>query len=138
MEIWHIWVILALILVIVEIITSGFAVICFSAGALAGAITAAAGCEIKTQIIWFAAVSLIAFVTVRPVLLKYLHRKKHRVATNADALIGRTAVVSEKIDPENGTGRVKIDGDDILSSSLNKSSLSGSTYLFINCKKPEF
>ena len=46
MEIWHIWVIAALILIIVEIFTQGFAVFCLALGALAAAIASAcsAGC----------------------------------------------------------------------------------------------
>ena len=38
MEIWHIWIIAALLLFIVEIFTSGFAVICIAVGALGGAV----------------------------------------------------------------------------------------------------
>lgn len=33
MEIWHIWVIVALVLVVVEIFTQGFAVLCLAFGA---------------------------------------------------------------------------------------------------------
>ena len=34
------------------------------------------------------------------------------VKTNADAIIGRKGVVSERVDSEHHTGRVAIDGDD--------------------------
>ena len=37
MEIWHIWIIVALVLVIVEIFTTGFAVVCLAVGCVGGA-----------------------------------------------------------------------------------------------------
>ena len=41
-----------------------------------------------------------------------MERKSKDVKTNADALIGRKAVVSERIDASQHTGRVAVDGDD--------------------------
>ena len=38
METWHIWIIIALLLFIIEIFTSGFAIFCISVGAIAAAI----------------------------------------------------------------------------------------------------
>ena len=64
------------------------------------------------QLIVFAAASLLAFFFLRPVFLKLLDRKAKDVKTNADAIIGRTAIVSETIDASQHTGRVAIDGDD--------------------------
>ena len=43
---------------------------------------------------------------------EYLKSIKDEVLTNADALIGRQAIVTEEINPDKNTGRVKIDGDD--------------------------
>ncbi len=110
MEVWHFWAIAALILVIGEIFTAGFALICIAIGAVAGAIAAGVGCSLELQIVWFSAGTLAAFLGVRPLLLRFSRGKS--VPTNADALIGRTATVSETIDAETGTGRVAIDGDD--------------------------
>ena len=68
MEIWHIWVIAALILIIVEIFTQGFAVFCLALGALAAAIASACSAGAEGQLIWFAIVTLLSFVFVRPLL----------------------------------------------------------------------
>ena len=54
---------------------------------------------------------MLAFVLVRPVVLKLFHSKAKTVCTNVDALIGRQAIVSEAIAAVTG-GRVKVDGDD--------------------------
>ena len=45
-------------------------------------------------------------------MMKFLDRKSKDVKTNADALVGRRAVVSERIDAAQHTGRVAVDGDD--------------------------
>jgi membrane protein implicated in regulation of membrane protease activity len=47
---------------------------------------------------------------VRPIALRYLHKNDPDRKSNADALLGRTGRVTEKI-PAEGTGYVQIDGD---------------------------
>ena len=111
MEPWHIWIIVALIFFIMEIFTPSFAVACLSIGAIGGAIASACGLGLKFQILVFAIATLLAFVLVRPVVLKLFHNKSKEVLTNVDALVGKMAIVSEEIKPVVG-GRVKVDGDD--------------------------
>ena len=108
MEIWHYWAIVAIIFVVGEIFTSGFALVCFAVGSVGGAIAAAAGATIEWQLGIFAIATFVAFLAVRP-LLKRLS-SNDQIQTNADALIGRTAKVVETIE-ENGRGRVAVDGD---------------------------
>ena len=67
--------------------------------------------SITAQIILFAVVSVLCLLFVRPVALRYLHRKKGDKVSNADAIIGRIGRVSEAIEAD-GFGRVAIDGDD--------------------------
>lgn len=109
---WHIWVIIALVFFIIEFFTSGFAVACFSIGALAAAIVSACHGSLLWQIILFAVFSFLAFVFVRPLVLKYFFKKNGDKQTNVNALIGKRGKVSSDIDPEKGYGRVAIDGDD--------------------------
>lgn len=108
MEIWQIWAIVAILFVVGEIFTSGFALICFAVGCVGGAIAAAAGATLEWQLGVFAIATFVAFLCVRPLLRKL--SSKDEVPTNADALIGRTAKVTECIEV-GGTGRVAIDGD---------------------------
>jgi membrane protein implicated in regulation of membrane protease activity len=112
MEIWHVWLIVGILFVIVEIFTQGFAVICFTFGCVAAAICAALDTEFLYQMIAFGALSLLAFVLVRPVILKYFAKSAKDTKTNTDALIGRRVFVSETIDPENRTGYVTVDGEE--------------------------
>ncbi|MBO8445207.1 MAG: NfeD family protein [Bacteroidetes bacterium] len=112
MEIWHIWVIVALVLVVVEIFTQGFAVLCLAFGAGAAAIAAACSAELTGQLIWFSVVTLISFVLVRPMLLKFFRKGRAGRESGTAALKGREAVVSERISVADNTGRVAVDGDD--------------------------
>lgn len=112
MEIYHIWLIVAIILVIVEIFTAAFGAVCFAVGAAASAIAASLDATFTWQIAIFAIVSFIIFAFLRPVVLRFLNKKSEDVKTNAEALVGKTAIVSERIDTEQHTGRVAIDGDD--------------------------
>lgn len=112
MEMYQYWLIAAIVLVIVEICTAGFGSICFAIGAGFSALAAGLGAGFTWQIVIFAVVSLLTFIFLRPVFLRFLDKNSKDVKTNADALIGRKGIVSERIDAAKHTGRVAIDGDD--------------------------
>lgn len=107
-----IWTIAVIVLATLEIFTTSFFSMCLAVGALCAAIVAGIGLGLSWQFLFFAAGSVLAFVFVRPVMLKYFMKKEDSVPTGIDALIGRVGKVSEAIDPEMGRGRVAIDGDD--------------------------
>ena len=113
MTIWQIWLLVALVFVIVEIFTSGFAVACFSFGCVFASVCAAFNLSLPWQFLFFAVGTFLAFVLVRPLILKIIEKKDKgsEVKTNMDGIIGKTAIVTERIEV-NGFGRVKIDGDD--------------------------
>lgn len=113
MEFYQIWLIVAIVLVIIELLTAGFGVICFAIGALFSALAAFLGMDsVMWQLLVFAVASVLCFIFLRPVVLRFLDKKSKDVKTNADALIGKTAIVSETIDPSANQGRVAVDGDD--------------------------
>ena len=112
MEIYVVWLIVALVLLIVELFTASFGVVCFSFGAAAAGIAAYFNLSTVWQLALFSIVSFVAFVFIRPIIMKFLLKKKDEVTTNADAVVGRQAVVTEEINSDKNTGRVKIDGDD--------------------------
>ena len=53
-------------------------------------------------------VSVILLILTRPWALKYLNSRT--VRTNADSLIGQTALVTQDIDNLNAKGQVKVEG----------------------------
>lgn len=113
MQIYQIWLIVAIVLVIVEICTAGFGSICFAIGAAFSALAAGLGVHsLAWQIAIFAVVSLLTFIFLRPVVMRFLDKKSKDVKTNAEALVGRKGIVSERIDAAQHTGRVAVDGDD--------------------------
>ena len=112
MEVYQIWLVVAISLLIVEICTAAFGSICFAIGAGLAALGAGLGLGVTWQIVIFAVVSLLTFIFLRPFVLRFLDRKSKDVKTNAEALIGRKAIVSERIDASQHTGRVAVDGDD--------------------------
>ena len=112
MQYYQIWLIAAIVLVIIELLTAGFGVICFAIGALFSALLDFLGASLVWQLLVFAAASLLAFFFLRPIFIRLLDRKTKDVKTNADALIGRVGIVSETIDVAQNQGRVAVDGDD--------------------------
>ena len=119
MEAWHIWVIVALVFVIIEIFTTGFDVMCISFGCLFGAAVSLFELDVKWQLLAFAVGTVLAFLTVRPLVYKFFYKKGQEVKTNAEALVGRRAIVTERVGDEMHPGRVKVDGDDWKAISLD-------------------
>lgn len=113
MTIWQIWLLIAAVFVIIEICTSGFAVACFSVGCVCSAVLAACDVSLTWQIVAFAIGTFLAFIFIRPFVMKIIDKKTNdsNVKTNMDNIIGKMAVVTERIE-EGGYGRVKLDGDD--------------------------
>ena len=110
MEIWHYWIIAALLLFVVELFTQGFAVICLAIGAAGSAIGSACGLGFEMQLVVFAIVTLISIALVRPLLKRMFHIDKEKVATNVSAMVGRRGKVVVAISQDDG--RVMIDGVD--------------------------
>lgn len=105
---WIYWVIAIAVLSLIEVLTPQFVTIWFAAGAVVGLIFALAGLPVAAQIIAFIVSSVIFLVITRPLYDKFI--KTRQVATNADSLIGKTAMVTEDINNDEGTGFVKING----------------------------
>lgn len=111
MEIWQIWLIIALSLVIIEIFTVGFATLCLSIGALGAAVISFFNNSLMLQISVFSLLTLISFIFIRPFMLKFLTNKKDVPKSGIAALIGRKVIVVEDIVPDKNSGLIAIDGD---------------------------
>ena len=102
------WVVALVVFLIVEAVTAGLVSIWFVFGSLVALICAALGAAIWLQIFWFVIVSVATLVLTRPLMKRYVDSRS--VATNADRNIGRTAVVTERIDNLAATGAVQLAG----------------------------
>ena len=109
-NLWQLWSLIIVASIVLEMFSGSFFIICFAVGGLAALVSTLLG-GIYVQTAVFAIVSAIAIFLVRPFALRYIHQGTEPVPSNADAIIGRKAKVSQDI-PANGYGRVAIDGDD--------------------------
>jgi membrane protein implicated in regulation of membrane protease activity len=110
MEPWVLWLIAAVVLGIGEIATMGFFLAPFAAGALVAALVAAAGTGTAITLVVFLLVSIAALAALRPIARS--HRKMPAaLRTGTAALVGRKAMVVERIANNEGVGCVKLDGE---------------------------
>ena len=112
MESWHLWIILAVFLFIVEVFTPSFIAACIGIGCVAGGIAAYAGLGTAGQLLFFSIGSLVGFFGVRPFMLRYGYKFGDDVKTNVDALVGKQGRVLVAIDNARNEGRVMVEGDD--------------------------
>jgi len=110
MDAWALWIVLAVILAVGEIMTLGFFLAPFAAGALLGAIADLAGAGLAVSIVVFLASSLLLFGFVRPVARRHL-RTPGQLRTGTAALVGQSAIVTERIVNDESCGAVKLEGE---------------------------
>ena len=112
------WLIILVAMVLIEIFTLGLTTIWFAVGALAAFFASLAGAGLHVQIILFFAASFVMLLLVRPWAQKHFNRE--RVRTNAQTLIGETAVVIEPIDNLKAQGRVAVRGQEWAARNVNE------------------
>ncbi len=117
MEAWQIWVLITLFLFVAEVFHPVFF---FAALGMAAAVSTifAFFFSIEIQLIAFAVTGFIVFFAIRPSVLKYLYSSKE-VKTNISAMVGRAAIVTEDIVPEENKGRVKVGEETWIGISIN-------------------
>ncbi len=103
-----IWVLLAVILAAGEIMTLGFFLAPFAAGALLGAAADLAGAGAIVSVLVFLISSTLMFGLLRPVARRHL-RTPAQLRTGTAALVGKTATVTTRVDA--GGGAVKLEGE---------------------------
>jgi len=102
------WLVAAVLLGILEVVSLDFVLIMLAAGALAGAAAAALGAPFIVQAGAAAGVAVLGILAVRPIALKHL-KSGPAALTGVDALIGQKATVVEEVTAD--AGRVKIGGE---------------------------
>jgi membrane protein implicated in regulation of membrane protease activity len=107
---WVLWVIAAAAFGIGEMLTTSFFLAPFALGAALAAITDAAGAGDIASWIVFVVVSMMMLVVVRPIAKSHM-KMPPQIRTGTAALIGKQAIVLERIANDEGVGCVKIDGE---------------------------
>ena len=98
------WTAIAVILFLIEIVTTNLITIWIAIGAVAASFAALGGIGVFWQWVIFIGLSAMLLIVTKPLLKKFVKK----IPTNADALIGKTAVVTEKIEPVLAKGQVKV------------------------------
>ncbi|AKJ04204.1 membrane protein implicated in regulation of membrane protease activity [Archangium gephyra] len=110
-EVWHLWVLAAIIGGALEMALPGFVVLWFAVGSLAAGLTAALGLGINLQLAIFMGVSLALFGGSRTIFKKAFMRNASRMKTGVEAMVGQEAVVTEALAEGHGGGTVRINGE---------------------------
>ena len=106
--VWLIWLGAALVLGIIELLTVDMFFLNLGLAALAGGIAALLGAGVWIQIAVFALVSAVLLMFVRPWAKTLLERSTPDIATNAQGLVGKHAVVTAPL--VGSEGRVRLEG----------------------------
>jgi membrane protein implicated in regulation of membrane protease activity len=110
MDAWVIWLIVAVVFAVAEVVNLSFYLFPFAIGAAGAAVVDLAGGGAAITWATFAVLTAVSFTIVRPIARRHLNVPP-QIRTGTAALVGRTAVVLERIDNDAGVGRVRLDGE---------------------------
>jgi membrane protein implicated in regulation of membrane protease activity len=110
MDLWVIWILLAVGFAAGEIVSLGFFLAPFAAGALLAALVDAAGAPDAASVAVFLVASVLCFGFLRPVVRKQL-KMPPSARTGTQALLGQHVTVIEDIDNHRDRGSVKLAGE---------------------------
>ena len=106
---WQIWLIIAGVALIVEIMTVGFLVFWLAIGALIAMVVSFFIDRILVQTAVFVVSSAILIFATKPFVKKFANTKN--VKTNAFSIIGKEGLVIKEIDSIYEKGQVKVSGE---------------------------
>ena len=110
LELWHIWLLLAVGLFVIEIFISNFISVCYGIASLITGIVAYLGFFIPEQLLVFIACSAIGLLILKPYITKHSISKAYQPNNDHRNLIGKEAIVMEEINDRKNTGRIILSG----------------------------
>jgi membrane protein implicated in regulation of membrane protease activity len=108
-ELWLVWLVVAVALGVAEIFTVTAALGVLGAAALVPAALAAVGAPLPIQLVVYALAATLGVVLVRPVALRHM-RTPQLERFGIDALVGKRAFVIREVSDRDGL--VRIDGEE--------------------------
>jgi membrane protein implicated in regulation of membrane protease activity len=108
MESWIVWLVLAAVLGVAEIMTTTLAFGLIAAGAVVAGVVGVAGAGLPFQLIAFAVASAAGLGLVRPIAMRHI-KQPPLLRTGTSALVGRSAKVIEAVTDDGG--KVRIGGE---------------------------
>ncbi len=110
MDLWVIWILVAVAFGVGEILSLSFFLAPFAGGAVLAAAVDGAGAPDIVSIAVFLVASTLFFGFLRPIAMRHA-KMPGSIRTGTQALIGETVTVMEPIDNSAGSGTVKLAGE---------------------------
>lgn len=104
-----VWLIVAAVLGVAELLTMTFAFGLIAVAAVVAAVVGAFHLDLAVQLVAFVAAAVAGLGVVRPIAIKHI-KQPPALRTGAAALVGRSAIVLEEVNEH--SGRVRIDGEE--------------------------
>ena len=105
---WIVWLVLAAVLGVAEIMTTTLAFGLIAVGAVVAGVVGVAGAGLPFQLIAFAVASAAGLGVVRPIAIRHI-KQPPLLRTGTSALVGRSAKVVEEVTDDGG--KVRIGGE---------------------------
>ena len=128
MDMWLVWLIIAVVFLVVEAMTVEIVSIWFTAASIVSMILALCNLDLAWQIGGFAVTSILLIIFTRPLVAKYLQKNESK--TNVESLIGNVATVTKVILPDD-RGEVKVKGQYWLAISTDNKEIKENTKVSI-------
>jgi membrane protein implicated in regulation of membrane protease activity len=110
MDAWVLWLIAAVVLAVAEVLNLSFFLFPFAIGAALAAVVELAGLGTPVAFVVFAVFTALSFGILRPIARRHL-RTPPQIRTGTAALVGRPAIVLERIANDEGVGCIRLDGE---------------------------
>jgi membrane protein implicated in regulation of membrane protease activity len=120
MESWIVWLVLAALLALAEVLTTTLAFGLLAVAAAVAAVVGGVGLGVPFQIAAFAVAAGAGLGVVRPIAVRHI-RQPPPLKTGTSALVGRPAVVTQEVTALDG--RVRIGGEVWSARSYDESSV---------------
>lgn len=127
---WQFWLILAGFFLIIEIATTGFLVFWFMVGSLFAMLSSLFISSIVVQTTIFLISSVILLFSTRRFVTK-ITQKDETIKTNVYSIEGKVAKVIQDVDPIEGLGQIKVNGEVWSAKSYNNTFISKDTEVII-------
>jgi membrane protein implicated in regulation of membrane protease activity len=102
---WIVWLVLAAVLGVAEVMTTTLAFGLIAVGAVVAAVAGAAGVGLPFQLAAFAVASAAGLVVVRPIAMRHI-KQPPLLRTGTSALVGRSAKVVAEVTDDGGQVRI--------------------------------
>jgi membrane protein implicated in regulation of membrane protease activity len=110
MDAWVLWLIAAVVFAVAEVVNLSFFLFPFAIGAAGAAVVDLAGAGAAITWATFAVLTALSFLILRPIARRHL-RQPPTLRTGTAALVGRSAVVLERIEGDTTAGSVRLEGE---------------------------